>query len=300
MFLVYRRISKLNCVGCSCRSIFKETLYKSKQHKRSVVNGFTFPVTYLEKIKFCNVNTNGKLRWSNKRHYFSLKYYTKRSFFTSAACNDVNQKSSNSSPIKKANDAKYLTIPNALTMFRLLVSPYIGYLVLCEQFNWAFGLVFLAGLTDAVDGWIARNFKNQSSNIGSYIDPLADKVLISILTLSLTAVHIIPMPLCGLIIARDLLLVGTSSHFHYKHLDPPKTLKKFFDFENSKVKMEPTGISKFNTFLQLGLVGLSVAAPVFHFTDHSLLHAYWYLVASTTVLSGLSYVVKDKSAYIIK
>lgn len=107
MFLVYQRISKLNFVGCSCRSIFKETLYKSKQLKRSVVNGFKCPVSNLEKMEFCNVYTNEKLRLSNKRYYFSLKYYANRSFVTSTACNDVNQKRSNSSPIKKVWSESY-------------------------------------------------------------------------------------------------------------------------------------------------------------------------------------------------
>jgi len=201
---------------------------------------------------------------------------------------------------EKNEDSKWLTVPNLLTGFRLVISPYIGYLVLCEQFPLAFGLFCLAGVTDSVDGWIARNVKGQSSVIGSFIDPLADKVLISVLTVTLTMVNIIPVVLCGMIILRDVLLIATSSHFHYKNLTPPKTFTKFIDFENSKVKMEPTQISKYNTFLQLGLVAMSTAAPILGLVDHTLLQAYWYLVGTTTVISGLSYVVKDKSAYKIK
>lgn len=210
-----------------------------------------------------------------------------------------NQKEARSS-VPESNlekTSKWLTIPNCLTLFRMAVSPYLGYLVLTEEFSWALGLFILAGFTDALDGWIARNIKGQGSIIGSYIDPFADKVLMSILVLSLTSVNIIPVPLCGMIVLRDILLVTTSSHFHYKSLQPPRTLQKFLDFENSPVKMEPTEISKYNTFLQLGLVTISIAAPIYNLMDHTLLHAYWYLVGTSTVVSGLSYFVKDKAAY---
>ena len=61
--------------------------------------------------------------------------------------------------------------------------------------------------------------------------------------------------------------------------------------------MEPTQISKYNTFLQLGLVTMSIGAPVWGIQGHPLLEAYWYLVATTTVVSGCSYFVKDKAAY---
>ena len=56
-----------------------------------------------------------------------------------------------------------------------------------------------------------------------------------VLTFSLTAVSAIPWWLCGMIVLRDVLIMATSGHFHYKNLTPPKTMEKFFDFENSTV-----------------------------------------------------------------
>jgi len=212
-----------------------------------------------------------------------------------------NPRRSYSKPVDEpVKESKFLTIPNVLTGLRMLAAPYIGYLVFCQDFDWALGLFMAAAVTDSVDGWIARNFKGQSSIFGAFIDPLADKVLVSVLTFSLTYAGIIPTPLCVMIILRDIMIMTSAGYFHYKHLEPPKTLKKFFDFENSKVQMEPTQISKYNTFLQLGLVALSMTAPVLGFVNHPYLQAYWYLVGSTTVLSGLSYIVKDKSAYFVK
>merc|ERR1712168_373153 len=224
-----------------------------------------------------------------KRHTFS----------TSLPLLHSSPESETTSPAQPMEQSsKWLTIPNALIISRICLAPYLGYLVLSHNYPWALGLFILAGATDSLDGWIARNVPGQASVIGSHIDPVADKILISVLTFSLTMVDIIPIWLCGMIILRDVLIVLTSSQFHYKHIPPPKTLSKFLDFESSPVKMEPTQISKYNTFLQLGLVTASIAAPIFSLNDHYLLQSYWYLVAVTTVVSGCSYFVKDKSAYL--
>jgi len=242
-------------------------------------------------------NTSAHTMLSADRDIFMLKHHTFTTY-RNLHCTTPASETTSDAQQPVAPSSKWLTIPNALTVSRICLSPYLGYLVLSHNYPWALGLFILAGGTDSLDGWIARNVPGQASVIGSYIDPVADKILISVLTFSLTMVDMIPVWLCGMIILRDVLIVLTSSHFHYKHIPPPKTLRKFLDFERSPVKMEPTQISKYNTFLQLGLVTASIAAPIFSFNDHFLLHSYWYLVAVTTVVSGCSYFVKDKSAYI--
>jgi cardiolipin synthase len=72
------------------------------------------------------------------------------------------------------------TIPNILTLSRLLATPAIGYLVLNDQHAWAVGLFAYAGITDLVDGWIARKW-NLQTVVGSVIDPMADKFLMTVL-----------------------------------------------------------------------------------------------------------------------
>ncbi|XP_041468441.1 probable cardiolipin synthase (CMP-forming) [Lytechinus variegatus] len=181
------------------------------------------------------------------------------------------------------------TIPNLLTTMRLALSPYIGYLVINEQYLLGSSLFLLAGLSDLLDGWIARNFENQQSVLGSIIDPLADKCLISILTVSLTYSDLIPLPLTALIILRDIGLMSAAFYLRYQSLPPPITLRRYFDLTHATVQMKPTFISKVNTAVQLSLVGFTLVAPVFAFTDHPFLHGLWYVTASTTVLSGLSY-----------
>lgn len=72
------------------------------------------------------------------------------------------------------------TVPNILTFSRLLATPVIGYLVLHDNHVWAAALFAYAGISDLVDGWIARKYKLQTV-VGSVIDPMADKALMTIL-----------------------------------------------------------------------------------------------------------------------
>jgi cardiolipin synthase len=83
------------------------------------------------------------------------------------------------------------TIPNLLTFSRLVAAPVIGYLVLHDQHAWAVGLFAYAGLTDLVDGYIARRW-NQQTVVGTVIDPMADKTLMTILTVCLAVKGALP------------------------------------------------------------------------------------------------------------
>lgn len=82
-------------------------------------------------------------------------------------------------------------LPNILTFSRLLTSPIIGYLVLHDQYATAMGLFAVAGLTDLVDGFIARRW-NLQTVVGSVIDPMADKTLMTVLTVTLAAQGLLP------------------------------------------------------------------------------------------------------------
>ncbi|XP_077992609.1 putative cardiolipin synthase (CMP-forming) [Glandiceps talaboti] len=182
------------------------------------------------------------------------------------------------------------TIPNFLTTGRIVTSPVLGYLVIHEYFGSATLLFAVAGITDLLDGYIARNYPNQLSVLGSILDPLADKVLVGVLTITLTMVGLIPIPLTVLIVARDILLLGAAFVLRYKSLPSPFTLRRYFDLTHATVKLKPLLISKVNTNVQLVMVAASLAAPVFGYVDHPYLHALWYLTAGTTFISGLTYV----------
>ncbi|GAB1286940.1 Cardiolipin synthase (CMP-forming) [Apodemus speciosus] len=169
------------------------------------------------------------------------------------------------------------TIPNLLSMTRIGLAPVLGYLILEEDFNVALGVFALAGLTDLLDGFIARNWANQKSALGSALDPLADKVLISILYISLTYADLIPVPLTYMIISRDVMLIAAVFYVRYRTLPTPRTLAKYFNPCYATARLKPTFISKVNTAVQLILVAASLAAPVFNYADSIYLQVLWVL-----------------------
>ncbi|XP_021049345.1 cardiolipin synthase (CMP-forming) isoform X1 [Mus pahari] len=181
------------------------------------------------------------------------------------------------------------TIPNLLSMTRIGLAPVLGYLILEEDFNVALGVFALAGLTDLLDGFIARNWANQKSALGSALDPLADKVLISILYISLTYADLIPVPLTYMIISRDVMLIAAVFYVRYRTLPTPRTLAKYFNPCYATARLKPTFISKVNTAVQLILVAASLAAPVFNYADSVYLQILWCCTAFTTAASAYSY-----------
>ncbi|XP_066561853.1 cardiolipin synthase (CMP-forming) [Amia ocellicauda] len=181
------------------------------------------------------------------------------------------------------------TIPNLLCIARIGLSPVLGYLIVEEDFHLSLGLFVLAGVTDLLDGYIARNWANQKSALGSALDPLADKILISVLYISLTYAHLIPIPLTALVISRDVALIAAVFYVRYKTVPPPRTLSRFFNPCYATAQLKPTFISKVNTAVQLVLVAASLAAPVFQYVDSILLQSLWYITGLTTTASAYSY-----------
>ncbi|XP_023249280.1 cardiolipin synthase (CMP-forming) [Seriola lalandi dorsalis] len=181
------------------------------------------------------------------------------------------------------------TIPNVLCVCRILLAPFLGHLIIQQHFHLSLALFALAGATDLLDGYIARTWPTQKSALGSALDPLADKILVSILYVSLTYAELIPAPLTALVIFRDIGLIAAVFWVRYKTVPPPVTLSKFFNPCYTTAQLKPTLFSKVNTAIQLFLVAASLAAPVFQYTDSVLLQCIWYVTAVTTAASGYSY-----------
>lgn len=183
------------------------------------------------------------------------------------------------------------TIPNLLCVGRILTSPYLSYLILSQDYQVALWLLAIAGVSDLADGWIARTWTSQASKLGSLLDPIADKLLVGTLFLSLAWVELIPVPLTCLVITRDIALVAAASYIRYQSLPAPKTLTRYFDPTHATVQLAPTTTSKLNTAVQLAFAAGTVAAPVFHFVDHPVLQGLCYVTAITTLAGGLSYLL---------
>lgn len=184
-----------------------------------------------------------------------------------------------------------------LTASRMAVSPLIGYLVVSEAYAPAMILFACAGFTDLLDGYIARKFPGQASTLGMAIDPLADKLLMTIMTLSLTCADLFPTTLTVLIITRDLLLIASGFALRYFSLAPPITLKRYFDISLPSAEVYPTSSSKLNTAVQLLAVAASLAAPLASLTGSPALQALWLLAGATTVWSGASYAYNGASCF---
>lgn len=192
------------------------------------------------------------------------------------------------------------TIPNLLCITRIVTSPYLSYLIVSQDYQVALWFLGFAGLSDLADGWIARTWTSQASKLGSVLDPVADKLLVGCLFLSLTWVNLIPVPLTMLVVARDVGLIMGTSFIRYRSLPPPRTVAKYFDPTLATVQIKPHWVSKLNTGVQLIFVAGTLAAPVFHYVDHPVLKGLCYLTAITTITGGLSYVFSKNGYQILK
>jgi cardiolipin synthase (CMP-forming) len=126
-------------------------------------------------------------------------------------------------------------LPNSLTILRLLLALPLGVLILREQYTAALLVGAIAGLSDALDGLIARRL-NAMSNFGAALDPVADKILITVTFLCLAEVALVPWYLAIAVIARDLVIVA-GAVCYYKLIGP-------YEFSASS-------LSKSNMFIQI-------------------------------------------------
>lgn len=137
----------------------------------------------------------------------------------------------------------------------------------------AFVLFVIGGISDALDGLIAKQF-NSVTRLGKYLDPLADKVLLVAIYVTLGVKGDIPSWLVILVVSRDLLIVGGV------------LLSYMMDI---RVKIRPVLVSKANTFFQIMLAALILGTAAFEVDPGYLIIANVYIVAVTTLLSGYSY-----------
>ncbi|RAK79719.1 cardiolipin synthase [Aspergillus fijiensis CBS 313.89] len=196
------------------------------------------------------------------------------------------------------------TVPNILTLTRLVAAPLVGYFLVQGHHTAALGLFAYAGITDLVDGWIARRW-NLQTVVGTIIDPMADKLLMTIGVACLAVNGSIPVWLAAIILGRDVGLALSAIYYRWISLPPPKTMARYWDFSLPSAEVKPTTVSKVNTALQLLLVGSAIGMPVLPETVIDAWHlkeamtAFQYLVAGTTIWSGLSYVFSKDAVKIL-
>jgi cardiolipin synthase len=173
-----------------------------------------------------------------------------------------------------------LNLPNLITLGRLLAVPLAIWLILAGAFWAAFWIFIAAGISDAVDGFVAKRF-NLRTQIGALLDPVADKVLLVSVYVTLGMAGQLPTWLVILVVFRDLMIVGGF------------VLVQLFV---QKIRWEPLLISKLNTALQIILAAFTLARLGYGAEDHGVVMALVFAVAATTVLSGGAYLVRWASA----
>ena len=172
--------------------------------------------------------------------------------------------------------ALLVTLPNLISLARLCAVPATLWLIFHGQLDWAFGLFVAAGISDGVDGWLAR-VRNARSALGAVLDPLADKALLVSVYIALASVGVLPDWLAMLVVFRDLMIVGGFLTLAVLGLEPVA---------------KPLWISKLNTVLQIALAALALAGAGLDLAPEWLalaLAALPWAVAASTLGSGGAY-----------
>jgi cardiolipin synthase len=166
-----------------------------------------------------------------------------------------------------------MTIPNLITIARLILVPLVVVMIIQGRWMAAFGLFVLAGLSDAADGAIARRF-NLRSELGAYLDALADKALLVSIYVTLAVVGQFPGWLAVTVVSRDLMIV--SAIILSRLMDKP-------------VAIQPLIVSKLNTAAQILLAALMLGMNAFQIDPGQLAEWGMILVATLTVVSAAAY-----------
>jgi cardiolipin synthase len=169
-----------------------------------------------------------------------------------------------------------VTLPNLITIGRLLLVPLIIWFIVAGQALPAFTVLVVAGISDAVDGFIARQF-DLRSELGTYLDPIADKTMLVSIYVTLAVIAAIPAWLTILIVSRDVLIVGA-------------VVLSWVLGEPSSV--QPLRVSKLNTLAQILLAAVVLGDLAFPIDLGWLSWGLVYLVAVLTVGSGALYLVE--------
>lgn len=170
-------------------------------------------------------------------------------------------------------DSKW-SVPNLLTIIRIFLVPFFIIMVIEKRYAPALSALTIAGISDALDGFIARYF-NQRTELGTYLDPIADKLLMLSSYVCLGYTMVLPDWLCVIVISRDVLLllgIGICS------------------VADIKVEINPSKISKLNTVAQISTIFFVLLAKVvlWDLSPH-VYSFFFYTTAGLTILSACQY-----------
>lgn len=168
-----------------------------------------------------------------------------------------------------------MNLPNIITLLRIAATPIAVWLILEGRLMAAFWVFVAAGLSDAVDGFIAKQF-DMETELGKFLDPLADKALLVSVYISLGLGGYLPTWLVIMVVFRDVMIVGGAM---------------LFETMTHSLTMQPLMISKVNTTLQIVLAAGVMANAGYGIEFDGGMDVLVILTAMATVASGLTYAV---------
>ena len=166
-----------------------------------------------------------------------------------------------------------MNIPNFITLCRVFLAPFVVWLLIAGQYKLALLVFCLASASDALDGWLAR-VTHTKTDLGTHLDPLADKLLLISAYTTLGIFKLIPTWLVITVISRDVLILGG-------------LLLAWFMAK--PVEVRPLFISKANTLAQIVFLILVLLQLAFADVPNVLVVAFTYLVGAFTMASGIAY-----------
>ncbi|MDR6633993.1 cardiolipin synthase [Phyllobacterium sp. 1468] len=168
-----------------------------------------------------------------------------------------------------------MTIPNYITIFRFILVPFIVMALLSGYVGAALIGFVVAGISDGIDGFIARRY-NQGSELGAYLDPIADKLLLVSLFVVLGFVKELPVWLVVIVVSRDIFIIGAVL---------------LGAVIGKPLEMHPLLVSKANTALQIVLVAVTLADIAFDFSLAGIRMVLVWMVALLTAASATAYLM---------
>ena len=170
----------------------------------------------------------------------------------------------------------FSSLPNLITLGRLLLAPLAVAMIASNRYTEAFVIFIAAGASDAIDGYIAKRF-DLRTELGAYLDPLADKALLVSIYGSLAIMGVLPPWIAILVVFRDLLIVAGV------------VVAWLLD---NRVEIRPVWVSKFNTASQIAVAAYVLGAQAWGVAPIPFLTFAVWLVAASTFLSGAVYIMQ--------
>jgi len=165
-------------------------------------------------------------------------------------------------------------LPNAISLLRILLVGPILVLTVNGDYAFALALFFVAGFSDGIDGYLAKRF-NWYTRFGALLDPVADKLLVNGLFITLAYLQLVPVWLAVVVIARDVIILGGATAYNF--LVKP-------------LHGEPTRISKLNTVFELLFLLFVLSRAAFDWPDKISITVLGAAILITVVISGIDYV----------